>query len=76
MVSYLNIKLKNIGFQGIGPISKTGLPIYLGRYYDEKTNRIKTIGPPSRNINMTDWKTKMNYLIQHAAYKWNQYARA
>ena len=47
-----------------------------GRYYDEKTNRIKTIGPPSRNINMTDWKTKMNYLIQHAAYKWNQYARA
>ena len=34
LVAFIDQRLKNSGFQGMGPISKGGLPLYLGRWID------------------------------------------
>lgn len=55
MLTYLNSWLKSLGYQGMGPISKDGLPIFLGRYYDNTTNRVRTISKPHLIVNTSDW---------------------
>ena len=34
MVAFINKKLKDSGFAGMGPIAKGGLPLYVGRWLD------------------------------------------
>ena len=46
-----------MGLQGMGPVNKNSFPIYLGRFIDPRTKRVKLIGNPSKSvININDVK--------------------
>lgn len=51
------------------------MPLYLGRYLDPVTKRIKTIPKPKLAINSRDWDQVYFNLIARLAYSWNQFAR-
>ena len=40
----------------MGPISKEGLPLYLGRWMDNKTYRIRALPKPNMWINTKTWQ--------------------
>lgn len=64
------------GYQPMGPVGKNTAPLYLGRYYDPKTNRVKTIkNPKTITYNPTNKEQVYGYLINAIAHKWNQVIR-
>lgn len=68
--------MTDLGLAGFGRIGKKGLPSYLGRYWDPKAKRIRTIGKPSYLYNTTDYKQVFTWHIMNMTYKWNQFVRA
>lgn len=68
--------LTKIGYQGLGPLAKDGLPIYIGRYVDRKTNRLKLLPRPNFAVNPSDQKQVYAKLMYNLAYKWNQFAQS
>lgn len=76
LVAFIDAKLQKSGFTGMGPISKDGLPLYLGRWMDVKNGKIKAFPKPSYWFNTKTWKGAFEKALMVAAYKWNQYVRA
>lgn len=55
-ITVLNDTLQELGYQSMGPMSKAGLPIYLGRYVDRNTKRLRLIGRPNKvQVNPLNW---------------------
>lgn len=65
-----------MGFANMGPISQKGLPLYLGRYKDRKTGRLKLISPPNYLYNWREWSSVFDHGVIDLAYKWNQFVRS
>lgn len=60
----------------MGPVSSKSSPLYLGRYYDPKTNRVRTVkNPKFYTYNPTSADQTYGYLTTAIAYKWNQVIR-
>lgn len=60
----------------MGPLNRGGAPIFLGRWYDSRTNRIKTLMKPRYLYNPTDWNSTFTHSIFTLINKWNSFARA
>lgn len=60
----------------MGSVSQDGLPLFVGRYKDPKTGKIKTMKKQSYLVNPTNWKSKFDKGVLNMAYKWNQFVRA
>lgn len=56
LVNYIDAKLKKAGFAGMGPLSKTGLPLYVGRWMDTKSRKIRGLPKPNYWFNTKTWK--------------------
>lgn len=65
-----------MGFAHMGPVSQKGLPLYLGRYKDRKTGRLKLISPPNYLYNWKNWNSVFDHGVIDLAYKWNQFVRS
>jgi hypothetical protein len=63
------------GFQPMGNISAKGVPLYLGRYYDPITKKLRVFGKPKVAINPTDWDQVYNKKVLMLAANWNQFVR-
>ena len=72
----MNTRLKTLGFSGFGPISKNGNSLYMGRWYDPKTNRVKAFMKPKYIYNPGDWRSHMVHSLFNLTDKWNQFERA
>lgn len=60
----------------MGPVTKTSSPLYLGRFYDPKSNRVRTVrNPKFYTYNPTKPDQVYGYLTTSLAYKWNQVIR-
>jgi hypothetical protein len=60
----------------MGSISAKGVPLYLGRYYDPKTKKLKVLGKPKVAINPLDWDQVYNKKLVNMAANWNQFVRS
>jgi hypothetical protein len=59
----------------MGPVGFGGLPLYVGRYLNDK-NMVKL---PTKNktvVNPTIWKDKFNQSVYNMAYKWNAFVKS
>lgn len=65
-----------MGYAPMGAINGQSLTLYLGRYRDPVTNKVKLIKRPSYIYNKYDYVATLDHHILTAAYKWNQYVRA
>lgn len=63
------------GYMGAGPITKQGIPMYIGRYYDKATKRIKVINKPKVAVNPSDWKQVYDKRVLQLTSNWNQFVR-
>jgi len=59
----------------MGSISAKGVPMYIGRFYDPVTKKIKTISKPKITINPYDWNQVYNKTVLQLAANWNQFVR-
>ena len=65
--------LTNTGFQPMGPKGKNGLPIFLGRYLDDK-NRIRILAKPRAVVNPINKDMVWSNQLTKVAYAWNKFA--
>lgn len=66
-----------MGFGSFGPISKTSLPLYGGRFYDDVSKRTRTIQKPKKKLmNPYNWNSTVGYLEANIIYAWNRYVNA
>lgn len=64
-------------FAGIGPISKTSMGLYTGRYYNPVSGRTATIAKPKvKYMNPYNYHSTISYLQANILYKWNNFVRA
>lgn len=67
-------KLNTMGYDVAGSINKNSLPIYIGRYLDKKTGKIKLVKRPNYIYNKYDFNATYDHALLATAYKWNQFA--
>lgn len=60
------------GYQPAGPLTKKGIPNYLGRYVN-KNGRLVTLTKPSYVFNKYDYNQVFSHAIHEVAYNWNQF---
>ena len=60
----------------MGQITKNGVPLYLGRWYDRKTNRIRAFVPGNYVYNPLDFNSTLNHAVFQYIKKWNSLANA
>jgi hypothetical protein len=65
-----------MGYAPVGPIAKKGLPLYMGRFLDPKTNRIKLISKPSYIYDKYSWQESFDHAVTMAAYRWNSFVKS
>ena len=75
IVDLLNKVMTNNGYQPMGAISAKGVPMYIGRYYDPVTKKLKTISKPKIVVNPYDWNQVYNKTVLQLAANWNQFVR-
>lgn len=57
---------------GIGPISKNSLSLYVGRWYDPVSGRVRILPAASRKLaNTRDWGSMNEYYKTRVMNKWN-----
>ncbi len=62
-MQYLTEANDQFKFTGIGAISKTSMNLYAGRYYDNVSNRTRTIPKPKQSlVNPYSYISMVNYL--------------
>ena len=68
---------KELGFNGLGPVSQKSLPLYAGRFTDRVTGQIKTISTfPSSLTNPASAASLQTQLESSLVAKWNSYVKA
>lgn len=72
----VNNQLKKLGFGGIGNLTQSGSPLFMGRWYDAKTNRVKSFVKPKYIYNTSDYNAVMSHTLLNLVNKWNAFARA
>lgn len=72
----VNTQLKQLGFGGIGALTPSGSPLFMGRWYDAKTNRVKSFVKPKYVYNPTNYNAVMSHSLLNLVNKWNAFARA
>jgi hypothetical protein len=76
MLNFINDKLTLMGYATMGPIAKSGLPFYVGRWADKKTGKIHAFLKPNYVYDRFNYNSTLTHALLQAAYKWNQYVRS
>ncbi len=63
------------GYLPAGPITKQGVPLYIGRYYDPVTKKLKVLNRPKVAVNPYDWKQVYDKKVLQLVSNWNQFVR-
>lgn len=69
-------KMVDMGYGPMGPTKKGGLALYLGRFKDPRTKKLKTMKKPNYIFNKYDYQQNLDHSLLMLAYKWNQYIKA
>jgi len=75
-MAFSNARLKDLGFGGVGKISKAGSPLFLGRWFDPNSNRVKAFYRAPFVVNPTDWNQVLAARMFAMINAWNKFARA
>jgi hypothetical protein len=49
--------------------------MYIGRYYDTNSKRLRTFAKPNYLYNKNSWDDSMQFVMAKLGYKWNQFVR-